>query len=66
MLTYIYLNVEEYWLPSSMHDQTFKLQMYLNYANIKQNVGSWSVVDGHGSFDVVWVHITLLSWYKYN
>ncbi len=34
MLTYIYLNVEECWLTSSMTWQRFKLQMSLNYGKI--------------------------------
>ncbi len=36
MVTYIYLNVDECWLTSSM----FKLQMLLNYAVIPENVVS--------------------------
>ncbi len=34
MLTYIYLNVDEWWLTSSMPYQSFKLQMSLNYGKI--------------------------------
>ncbi len=44
MLTYIYLNVDECWLTSSMHHESFKLQISLNYGSIKQNVVSWSVL----------------------
>ncbi len=33
MLTYIYLNVNECWLSSFMPQQSFKLQIFLNYAN---------------------------------
>ncbi len=34
MLTYIYLNVDECWLTSSMPEQRYQLQISLNYANI--------------------------------
>ncbi len=60
MLTYIYLNVDECWLTSSMRQQRFKLQISLHYANIEQNTFSWGVVDGHVSFNLVGVHITLV------
>ncbi len=40
MLTYIYLNVDEYLLTSSMPQQRFKLQIVLNHANIEQNAFS--------------------------
>ncbi len=39
MLTYIYLNVDDCWLTSSMPQQRFKLQKKLvNYAVIPENV----------------------------
>ncbi len=38
MLTYVYLNVDECKLTSSIPQQSFKLQMYLNYAIIPENV----------------------------
>ncbi len=38
MLTYIYLNVGVCWLTSSMPQQIFKLQIFLNYAVIPDNV----------------------------
>ncbi len=60
MLTYIYLNVDECWLTSSMRQQRFKLQISFHYANIEQNTFSWGVVDGHVSFNLVGVHITLV------
>ncbi len=34
MLTYIYLDVDECWLTSSMSEQMFKLQISLNYGTI--------------------------------
>ncbi len=37
-LTYIYLNVDDCWLTSSMPQQRFKLQILLNYAVILENV----------------------------
>ncbi len=40
MFTYIYLNVDECWLTSSMLQQRFKLQIVLNYAVIPENVVS--------------------------
>ncbi len=53
MLTYIFLNVNECWLTSSMPQQMFKLQISLNYVNIKQNVFFWGVADGNVSFNLV-------------
>ncbi len=50
MVTYIYLNVNECWLTSSMPQQRFKLQISLNYAHIEQNAFSRSVVGGNVSF----------------
>ncbi len=50
-LTYIYRDVDECWITSSM--KRFKVQMSLNYANIKQNAFSWHVVAGHVSFKIV-------------
>ncbi len=44
MLTYIYLNVNECLLLSSMPQQRLKLHISLNYGNIYQNVVSWSVL----------------------
>ncbi len=38
MFTYIYLNVDECQLTSSMFQQRFKLQILLNYTVIPQNV----------------------------
>ncbi len=38
MLTYIYLNVDDCWLTSSMPQQRFNIQMFLNYAVIPENV----------------------------
>ncbi len=38
MFTYIYLNVDECCLKSSMPQQRFKLQILLNYAVIPENV----------------------------
>ncbi len=66
MITYIYLDVDECWLTPSMPQQRVKLQISLNYANIEQNVFSWCVVDGHVSFNLVGVHITLLLPYSIN
>ncbi len=60
MLTYIYLNVDECWLASSTPQHRLKLQSSLNYANIEQNSFSWPIVNGHVSFKMVGVHITLL------
>ncbi len=40
MFTYIYLNVDECWLTSSMPQQSFKLQIVLNYAVIPENIDS--------------------------
>ncbi len=40
MFMYIYLNVNECWLTSSMPQQRFKLQIKLNYAAIPENVVS--------------------------
>ncbi len=40
MFTYIYLNVDECWLTSSMPQQRFKLQILLDYAVIQENVVS--------------------------
>ncbi len=37
MLTYIYFNVDECWLTSSMPQQRFKLQILFNYAVIPEN-----------------------------
>ncbi len=34
MLTYIYLNMDECWLTYSMHQQRFKLHIFLNYGEI--------------------------------
>ncbi len=38
MFTYIYLNVNDCWLTSSMPEQWFKLQILLDYAVIPENV----------------------------
>ncbi len=38
MFIYIYLNVDECWLTSSMPQQRFKLHILLNYAQIPENV----------------------------
>ncbi len=38
MFTYIYLNVDEYCLTSSMPQKRFKLQRLLNYAVIPENL----------------------------
>ncbi len=38
MLTYIYLNVDDCLLTSSMPQHMFKLQILLNYAVIPENV----------------------------
>ncbi len=40
MFTYIYFNVDEWWLTSSVPQQSFKLQILLNYAVIPENVVS--------------------------
>ncbi len=64
MVTYICFNVDECWLTSSMPQQTFKLQISLNYAYIEQIVLLWCVVDM--SFNLVRVHITLLFPYRIN
>ncbi len=60
MFTYIYLNVDECWLTSSMAHQRFKLQIDLKCANIEKIVFSWDFVDGDISFNLVWVYTTLL------
>ncbi len=49
-----------------MPQQMFKLQMFLNYANIEQNAVSCCVVDGHDSFNLVGMQITLLLSYSIN
>ncbi len=51
MLTYIYLNVDECSLTSSMHQQMFKLQDVFN--NVKCN------------FEVVLINTNLLTLYKH-
>ncbi len=66
MLNYIYLDVDDCWLTSSMPEQKFKLQNSPNYANIEQNSFSWRFVDGHFSFNLVGVHIILLLPYGIN
>ncbi len=38
--THIYLNVDEYWLTSSIPQQRFKLHILINYAVIPENVVS--------------------------
>ncbi len=38
MLTYIYLNVNDCWLTSSMPQQKFKFHILLNYGVIPENV----------------------------
>ncbi len=38
LLTYIYINVDDCWLTSSMPQQRFKLQILLNYSVIPENV----------------------------
>ncbi len=38
MFTYIYLNVDECWLTSSMSQQRFQLQIEHNYAIIPENI----------------------------
>ncbi len=38
MLTYTYLNVDDYWLTSSMPKQRIKFQSVFNYAVIPENV----------------------------
>ncbi len=38
VLIYIYLNVDDCWLTSSMRQQMFNLQILLNYAVIPENV----------------------------
>ncbi len=40
MFTYIYLNMDECWLTSSMPQQRFKFQILLTYAVIPENVFS--------------------------
>ncbi len=66
MLTYIYLDVDESWLTSSVPQKRIKFQISLHYANIEQNAFSWCVVDRHVSFKMVEVHITLLLPYSVN
>ncbi len=56
MLTYIYLNVGECWLTSSMPQQMFKLQISLNYGNI-----FLKCVNVKGSIDVVMINTDLLT-----
>ncbi len=63
MFTYKYLDVDECWLKSPMPQQSFKLQMSLNFATIEQN--AWRVINGHVSFKMVGVHITLVLPYTY-
>ncbi len=38
MLTYIYLNVDDWWLTSSMPQQSFKPQILLNCVVIPENL----------------------------
>ncbi len=38
MFTYIYLNMDECWLTSSMPQQRLKLHIFINYAVIPENV----------------------------
>ncbi len=38
MFTYKYLDVDEFWLTSSMPQERFKLQIGLNYTVIPENV----------------------------
>ncbi len=38
MLTYIYLNVNDYWLISSMPQQRFKLKLLLNCEVVPEHV----------------------------
>ncbi len=52
ILTYIYLNLDEYWLTSSISEQMFNFQISHNYGAIRVNVVSKTVV-------TVW---NLLSW----
>ncbi len=40
MFIYMYLDVNECWLISSMPQQRFKLQIFLKYAVIPENVVS--------------------------
>ncbi len=40
LFAYIYLNVDECWLTSSMLEQRFKLQIVINYVVIPENVVS--------------------------
>ncbi len=54
MLTYIYLNVDDCWLTSSMPQQTFKIQIVLNYAVIPENVISERLVVALKAVEVNW------------
>ncbi len=49
-----------------MPQHRFIVKISLNYANIEQNAFSCRVVDGHVSFKMVGVHITLLLPYGIN
>ncbi len=66
MLTYIYFDVDECWLTSSVSQEKFKLQFSYNYANINRNAFCWGVNDGHVSINLFRVHITLLLPYNIN
>ncbi len=60
MLTYIYLNVDECWLASSMPQKPFNFKFLYIMLILNKMRFSWRVVNSHVSFKIVWVHITLL------
>ncbi len=70
MLTYIYLNVDECSLTSSMPQQRcitlnsnfFSIMLILNKIHFLEVFA----IDGHISFNLVRVHITLLLTYSIN
>ncbi len=65
MLTYIYLDVDECWLMSSMPYKGFN-STFLSIMLILNNMCFWCVVGGHVSFNLVRLHITLLLPYSIN
>ncbi len=66
MLINMFLYVNDCWLTSSMSQQRFELQICLYYVNIEQGAFSWRVVNGHVSFLMVGLHITLHLPYNIN
>ncbi len=60
MFTYIYLNVDECWLKSSMSQQRFELQILLNYAVIPENVVSEGLVVDLNVVEINWVPVTYI------